>query len=98
MELKDAIDRFKTDIEAVRSEGKNSVEVLHLIAYLDDAQARANDSNELRRPTHEGVLAHYSATNGMMLKNFRNVIGAGKEAINSSLLIDGGGAHRYRLL
>lgn len=90
MELQEAISKFKTDLAEVKAGGKSEVEIQNLEGYLDALKAQASMSTEQRRQAHESGLAQYNATLNNQLENFRQVMAAGKEAINASIIINGG--------
>jgi hypothetical protein len=91
MELSEAIEKFKMDLLAVKADGKTTaVEINTLEGYLDDLLKNASLSSEARRQVHENNLAHYDAQRRQDIENFRAVISAGKEAINASIIINGG--------
>jgi hypothetical protein len=90
LELPEAIARFKNDLAKVKSDGASQVEIDKLELYLDQLLVDATTSLEQRRMQHQSDLAQYSGTLAIQVENFKAMISAGKEAINSSIIINGG--------
>ena len=90
MELGEAISKFKVDLESIKKDGVTQVEIANLFKYLDDLAASATMSAEERRMRHESNLAFYNASNAMQVANFNAVMAAGKEAINATIILNGG--------
>jgi hypothetical protein len=90
MELVDAIQKFKSDLVAVKADGKSNIAIENLEKYLEFLLADASQSLEHRKMIHQSQLAEYSATIAMGVESFRAVMDAGKEAINAAIIINGG--------
>jgi hypothetical protein len=90
MEAKDAIAKLKTDLAAARTEGRKTVQIEALEEYLAALEKESGTSIEEQKLELQRSLAHYDAVNKSNLEMFRSVIESGKEALNASLLINGG--------
>ncbi len=90
MELSKAVSRFRHDLAAVKDGGTSHLEIENIVQYLDHLESQATASLELRQMQHQSHLAQYNATISMQVESFKAVIGAGKEAINASIIINGG--------
>ena len=90
MEPREVIDDFKAALAEVKAEGKETVSIAALEKYLDELRADAGKSNELRKLEYQGALAHYDARNKHRIEMFKSVLDAGREALNSLVLINGG--------
>jgi hypothetical protein len=90
MELDEAIAKFKKDLAAIKADGKTQVEIANLDGYLDLLLKDADTSAEARRLAHENNLARYNAQTAHDVEGFKAVMAAGKEAINSAIIINGG--------
>jgi hypothetical protein len=90
MDAKDAIAKLKNDLSVVRNDGRKTVHIEALQAYLADLERDACASLELQKLGFQGTLAQYDATSKSNLEAFRTVVEASREALNASLLINGG--------
>jgi hypothetical protein len=90
MELSEGLDKFQQDIDDVKRAGKNTVEIANLERYIADLRKQASMSAEERRLNHMSSLAAYTAQNEVALANFRAIMDAGKEAVNASIVVNGG--------
>jgi uncharacterized protein YdbL (DUF1318 family) len=90
LETKEAIDKFKTDLAEVKSQGQSTVTIEALENYLVGLEKDASLSVEMRKLEYQRTLAHYDAQAKSNLEMFKSVIDAGKEALNATLLINGG--------
>jgi hypothetical protein len=90
MEAKQAIDKIIADVASLKREGRKTIPIENLEKYLVSIGENASQSLEMQKLELQRSLAHYDATNKSSLEMFRSVIEAGKEAINSALLMNGG--------
>jgi hypothetical protein len=90
METKEAIDKFKKDLAAIKAEGHDIVRIEALENYLAELEKGATESAEHRRLEYQRDLAFYEAQNKANLEMFRSVISSAKEALNAVVLINGG--------
>jgi len=90
METKEAIDKFKSDLAEVKAQGQSTVAIEALENYLGGLEKDASLSFEMRKLEYQQTLAHYDAQTKSQLEMFKSVIDAGKEALNATLLINGG--------
>lgn len=90
MEAQEVIDSLRTQLEQVRSEGNAQVQVSALIAYLAAVERDADQSKSYREQQHAGMLAHYAAQNQENLEMLKATLEAGKSALHSLLIINGG--------
>jgi hypothetical protein len=90
MESQELIDAFRKQLDQVEEQGNAQVQVAALRAYLSALEKDAGASQEFRRREHEGMLAHYAAKNQHSIEMVKAVLEAGKSALHSLLLINGG--------
>lgn len=90
METKEAIDKFKSDLAEVKAQGQSTVAIETLENYLAGLEKDASLSFGLRKLEYQQTLAHYDAQTKSRLEMFKSVIDAGKEALNATLIINGG--------
>lgn len=90
METKEAIEKFRVDLAEVRSQGQSTVAIEALENYLLGLEKDASISIELQKLEYQRSLVYYDAQAKSHLEMFKSVIEAGKEALNATLLINGG--------
>ena len=90
MESKELIESFRKQLNQVEAQGNQQVQISALRAYLNALEEDADASQEYRKREHEGMLAHYAAKNQYSIEMFKAVIEAGKSALHSLLIINGG--------
>jgi len=90
MESKEIIEAFREQLDQVEAQGNAQVQVSSLRAYLSALEKDANNSKEYRKQQHEGMLAHYAAKNQHSIEMLKAVLEAGKSALHSLLIINGG--------
>lgn len=92
METKEAIQKLKTDLVALKERGQEQVKILALEQYLTDLEHVATESAEWRNHQHQSSLAQYDAQATSDLEMFKSVLESGREALKAVLLINGGAA------
>jgi len=90
MESQELINEFRRQLDQVETQGGQQVQVLALRSYLDALEQDASASQEYRKREHEGMLAHYTAKSQHSLEMLKAVLEAGKSALQSLLVINGG--------
>jgi len=90
MESQELIDAFRKELNLVEEQGGQQVGVASIRSYLDALEKDAVVSQEFRKLEHEGVLAHYVAMNQHGIELFKAVLEAGKSALQTLLIINGG--------
>lgn len=90
MESKEVIEAFREQLDQVEQQGGAQVQVSALRAYLSALEKDAGASQEYRKREHEGMLAHYTAKNQLNIEMIKAVLEAGKSALHSLLIINGG--------
>ncbi len=90
MDTKETIATIRAALNEVQKNGQELVSVPALLEYLSNLEARAPEGTELRKLSHESNLAQYRAEHESNLEMFRSVIEAGRTALNSCILINGG--------
>lgn len=90
MESREVIESFRKQLDQVEGQGGQQVQVSALRAYLDALEKDADASQEYRRQKHEGMLAHYTAQTQHSIEMLKAVLEAGKSALQSLLIINGG--------
>jgi hypothetical protein len=90
MEPQELISEFRKQLDQVEMQGGQQVQVTALRTYLAALEKDANASQEHRKREHEGMLAHYAAQNQHSIEMLKAVLEAGKSALQSLLVINGG--------
>ena len=90
MEAKEAVDKFRRDLADLKKDGIENVSISGLENYLSVLEQSASQSNTLRQIEHQRNLAHYDAQIKTGIEMFKSVIESGKEALNATILINGG--------
>lgn len=90
MESQELIDEFRKQLSQVEAQGDQHVQVAALRSYLNALEKDASASQEFRKQKHEGMLAHYAAKNQHSIEMLKAVLEAGKSALQSLLVINGG--------
>ena len=92
MDAKEAIEIIQSAVADVKKIGQDTISVESLENYLGALDVDAEKSRESQRLEHQRSLAHYDAQTKHQLEMFRSVIEAGREALKSVILINGGAA------
>lgn len=90
MESQELISEFRKQLDQVEAQGDQQIQVAALRSYLDALEKDASASQEYRKREHEGMLAHYAARNQHSIEMLKAVLEAGKSALQSLLVINGG--------
>jgi len=90
MESQDLINEFRKQLDQVELQGDKQVQVAALRSYLNALEKDASSSQDYRKQQHEGMLAHYAAKNQHSIEMLKAVLEAGKSALQSLLIINGG--------
>jgi hypothetical protein len=90
MESQELIESFRKQLDEVEGQGGQQVQVSALRAYLSALEKDADASQEYRRQEHAGMLAHYTAQTQHSIEMLKAVLEAGKSALHSLLIINGG--------
>lgn len=90
MESQELITEFRKQLDQVEAQGAQQVQVAALRSYLEALEKDASASQEYRKREHEGMLAHYAAKNQHSIEMLKAVLEAGKSALQSLLVINGG--------
>lgn len=90
MESKELIDAFREQLNQVEAQGGKQVQVSALRAYLAALEKDAGASQEYRKQEHAGMLVHYAAKSQHRIEMLKAVLEAGKSALHSLLIINGG--------
>ena len=90
MEPRELLDDIRQLLVETEKEGINVVYIDPFKKYLDALEKDASDTHELRRRMHESSLAYYNADSQHNLEMFKSVLDAGKSALQSLILINGG--------
>ncbi|EGK73585.1 hypothetical protein METUNv1_00216 [Methyloversatilis universalis FAM5] len=90
MESEEVIAELRKQLDHVEAQGAKDVQVSALRSYLAAIEKDAGASQAYRRQQHEGMLAHYSAKNEHSIEMLKAVLEAGKSALQSLLVINGG--------
>ncbi|WP_178090611.1 hypothetical protein [Pseudomonas sp. SJZ079] len=90
MESQELINSFRKQLDQVETQGGQQIQVSALRTYLDALERDAGASQEFRQRDHEGMLAHYVAENQHSIEMLKAVLEAGKSALHTLLIINGG--------
>ncbi|MBH3356492.1 hypothetical protein I5Q19_22325 [Pseudomonas stutzeri] len=90
METQELISAFREQLLQVEANGGHHVQISALRTYLNALEKDADASKEYRQREHEGLLAHYNAESQHGLEMLKAVLEAGKSALHSLLIINGG--------
>lgn len=90
MESQELIDAFRAQLDQVEGQGATSIQVSALRSYLSALERDASMSKERRAHEHAGYLAHYAAQNSVSIAMLEAVLEAGKTALQSLIVINGG--------
>lgn len=90
MESQELINEFRKQLDQVEAQGGQQVQVAALRSYLAALEKDASASQDYRKREHEGMLAHYAAKNQHSIEMLKAVLEAGKSALQSLLIINGG--------
>lgn len=90
MESLELINEFRKQLDQVEAQGGQQIQVASLRSYLNALEKDASTSKEYRKQEHEGMLAHYAAENQHSIEMLKAVLEAGKSALQSLLVINGG--------
>lgn len=90
MESQELINEFRKQLDQVEAQGDQQIQVAALRSYLNALEKDASTSQEYRKQEHEGMLAHYAAKNQHSIEMLKAVLEAGKSALQSLLVINGG--------
>lgn len=90
MESQEVIEAFRNQLDQVEDQGASSVQVTALRDYLSALEKDAGESQEYRNRKHAGMLAHYEAQNQHSIEMLKAVLEAGKSALNTLIIINGG--------
>lgn len=90
MEPREIIDEIKLLIDDSISRGQNVIYIHPFKKYLESLSSGITDSADQRRRAHESSLAEYTAKTQFNVEMFKSVLEAGKTALHTLLLINGG--------
>lgn len=90
MESQDVIDSLRAQLAQVEEQGNTQVQVSALLAYLSALEKDSDTSSAYREQQHAGMLAHYAAHNQQNIEMLKATLEAGKSALHSLLIINGG--------
>ncbi len=90
MEAKELIEDLRSQLAEVKKQDRDVVSIKGLEDYLKNMEADVSESVEIRRQHLQGQLAEFEARHKSTLELFKATVEAGKEALNSVILINGG--------
>jgi hypothetical protein len=90
MEAEELISKIEADLSAVQKDGHGQLEIKNLLKYFGELRNVVGPSREGMRQAHEVNLTNFKVQSDHSLEMFRAVMDAGKEAINSAIIINGG--------
>ncbi len=90
MESQEIISEIRKQLDQVEAIGHAQVQVAGLRLYLSALEKDASASIEHRKQQHAGMLAEHSAMVQQSLEMFKAVTEAGRSALHSIVIINGG--------
>lgn len=90
MEPQEIITSLQEQLNQVEAQGNEQIKISSLRAYLSAIQKDAGASQEFRKLEHAGMLAQYTAKNLNSIEMLKAVLEAGKSALQTLILINGG--------
>jgi hypothetical protein len=91
VEAKDALNRIRADVGALMERGQQFVQIPALLQYLNDLEANAPAISQASQLQHQSQLAHHRAVHESQLEMFKSVLETGQTAVNTAILVSGGG-------
>lgn len=91
METRDALARIRTDVGALLEGGREFVHIPALLRYLNDLENEAPALSQATQLQHQSQLASHRAVHESQLEMFKSVLETGQTAVNTAILICGGG-------
>lgn len=91
MEAKDIVARIRTDVGALLESGREFVHVPTLLQYLNDLENQAPEISQAAELQHQSQLAQHRAVHESQLEMFKSVLESGQTAVNTAILVSGGG-------
>jgi hypothetical protein len=82
MEPNEVIDIIKQQVTTAKQRGNDQLHADAVLAYLDDLQKQAGESQQLRKLKSDSTLAQYSANNDQSVELLKAVLEAGKSALH----------------
>lgn len=92
MDTNETLDKIKKFLHSLQEEGHAVLNIEAINEYISALQKDSSVSVEFQKLQHQSSLAQYDAKIKADLEMFKSVINAGKEALNATLLINGGAA------
>ncbi|MGA3164120.1 MAG: hypothetical protein ABSD77_08020 [Verrucomicrobiota bacterium] len=92
MEAKHIIEHIRTQLNKASASGIQYIEVSALLAFLSELERAAPAATEDVKFQHESQLAFHRSQHEASLEMFRSVIDAGRTALKTCILINGGAA------
>lgn len=91
MEIRDALNRIRTDLGALLQQGQQFVQIPALLEYLNGLERDAPAISQAAELQHQSQLAYHRAVHESNLEMFKSVIESGKTAVTTAILVCGGG-------
>lgn len=90
MEQNQAIEELALTLKALKEGGHDAVGIDAMLRHLKALQDGSSTAIEFRRLQHQTDLAGYDAKVKIEIEMLKSVLDAGKDALNTALLINGG--------
>ena len=90
MELRDGLNRLRTDLGALLQQGQQFVQIPALLDYLSSLESEAPAISQANELQHQSQLAYHRAVHETNLEMFKSVIEAGRTAVTTAILVCGG--------
>lgn len=91
MEISDVFKRIRTDLGAVLEKGNEFLHIPTFLQYLTDLEHKAPAISQAAELQHQSQLAHHRAVHESQLEMFKSVLETGQTAVNTAILVSGGG-------
>lgn len=92
METADTFKRIRADVGAVLEKGNEFLHIPAFLRYLSDLESKAPTISKAAELQHQSNLAHHRAVHESQLEMFKSVLESGQTAVNTAILVSGGGA------
>lgn len=91
VEAKDIVARIRADVGALLEGGREFVHIPTLLQYLSDLEHQAPGISQATELQHKSQLAYHRAVHESQLEMFKSVLESGQTAVNTAILVSGGG-------
>jgi len=91
METKDVLAQIRTDVGALLEGGREFVHIPTLLKYLGELEQNVPVHSQAAQLQHQSQFAFHRAVHESQLEMFKSVLETGQTAVNTAILVSGGG-------